>query len=70
MRWKMKLRHKKSDVLDVVYPNLLMGKNLHPVPQVLVPLACNVVGNNEENKLTDGQAFQEDVVRVEVPGVN
>ena len=66
----MKLWHKKSDVLDVVYSNLLVGKNLHPGPQVLVPLACDVVGNDEENKFADGQAFQEDIICVEVPVAN
>jgi len=50
----MKLWNKKPDVLDVVEQHVFMGEDLHSFPEVLVPLACDVIGNDEENKLADG----------------
>jgi hypothetical protein len=31
-----------------------MRKDLHSLPEVLVPLACNIIRNDEEDKFADG----------------
>jgi hypothetical protein len=42
----MKLGHEKSYVFDIVEKNLFMGEYLHMLPEILVPLAYNVIGND------------------------
>ena len=42
----MKLGHEKSYILDFVEKNLFIREDLHTLPEILVPLAYNVVGNN------------------------
>ena len=51
---KVKLGNKKPDVLDVIENNLFVGEDLHPLPEVFVPLACDIVGNDEEDEFADG----------------
>jgi len=65
----MELRNEIFDRPDVVRQNLFSRKDLHPLPKVLVPLAGNVVRDDEENQSSGDQAFEIYVVRVEIPGM-
>ena len=67
---KMKLGNQEEGRFDTAGQRLLRGKNLHPLPKVLMPLACNVVGEDDEHQGGGKQAFKNYVVSVEIPSKN
>jgi hypothetical protein len=66
----MELWNKKEDGFDVVGEGFLWGENLHLFPKVLVPLAGDVIRNNQEHEGSCKQSFKKNIVRIEVSSKN
>ena len=70
MRRKVKLQDEKEDRFDIVGEGFLWGENLHPFLKVLVPLAGDVIRNDQEHEGNCKQSFKKNVVCVEVSSKN